>query len=105
MIADKRRIVVKVRRMTQYKPVGWPFPSYRGYAHERLHRRRDRPKTSSGTPSEVRSRAPPAEIRIEVQIILISDGGGIRETMPSFLYVLCLVPTEPTAPARSRQGN
>ncbi|WP_210189605.1 VOC family protein [Bradyrhizobium brasilense] len=35
---------------------------------------------------EVRSGAP-TEIRIGDSIILISDGGGVREAMPAILYV------------------
>ena len=29
----------------------------------------------------------PTEMRIGDSIIMISDGGGVRETMPAFLYV------------------
>ncbi|WP_267221599.1 VOC family protein [Dyella silvae] len=29
----------------------------------------------------------PAEIRIGDSVVMISDGGGMRETMPAFLYV------------------
>ena len=71
--------------MTQYKPVGWPsviprivtsdFTGLAGFL-----------KNVFGAEGEVRSGAP-TEIRIGDSIILISDGGGIRETMPSFLYV------------------
>ncbi|MDX8482568.1 hypothetical protein RFN28_29525 [Mesorhizobium sp. VK24D] len=39
-----------------------------------------------GAKGELRSRAP-TEIRIGDSIILISDGGGVREAMPAFLYV------------------
>ena len=39
-----------------------------------------------GAEGEVRSGAP-TEIRIGDSIILISDGGGVREAMPAFLYV------------------
>lgn len=29
----------------------------------------------------------PAEVKIGDSVILVSDGGGLRETMPAFLYV------------------
>lgn len=71
--------------MTQYKPVGWPSVIPRivtrdsaglaGFVREVF-----------GAEGEVRSGAP-TEVRIGDSMILISDGGGVRETMPGFLYV------------------
>jgi uncharacterized glyoxalase superfamily protein PhnB len=43
-------------------------------------------RTVFGAEGELRSGAP-TEIRIGDSIILISDGGGVREAMPAFLYV------------------
>ncbi|MCC8981240.1 VOC family protein [Bradyrhizobium acaciae] len=71
--------------MTQYKPVGWPSVIPRivtpdliglvGFLRDVF-----------AAQGEVRSGAP-TEIRIGDSIILISDGGGVREAMPAFLYV------------------
>lgn len=71
--------------MRQFKPVGWPsvmprivtndVPGLTGFM-----------KTVFGAEGEARSGAP-TEIRIGDSIILISDGGDIRERMPAFLYI------------------
>lgn len=71
--------------MSQYKPAGWPsvmprivtsdVPGLSGFL-----------KTVFGAEGEPRSGAP-TEIRIGDSMLLISDGGGIREGMPAFLYV------------------
>ena len=71
--------------MTQFKPAGWPSVIPRivmrdvtglaGFLRDVF-----------GAEGEVRSGAP-TEIRIGDSIILISDGGGVREAMPALLHV------------------
>ena len=43
-------------------------------------------KSVFGGEGEVRAEAP-SEIRIGDSIVMISDGGGVRDAMPAFLYV------------------
>ena len=42
----------------------------------------------------------PAEVRIGDSIVMISDGGGRRETMPGFLYVYVEEADEDVSPRR-----
>jgi uncharacterized glyoxalase superfamily protein PhnB len=71
--------------MSQFTPAGWPTVIPRIFTS-------DVPGLTSflrivlGAEGEVRS-GMPTEIRIGDSIILISDGDGIRELMPAFLYV------------------
>ncbi|UFX48794.1 hypothetical protein HAP47_0019875 [Bradyrhizobium sp. 41S5] len=71
--------------MTQFKPVGWPSVIPRIVSHD-LAGLAEFLTDVFGAEGEVRSGAP-TEIRIGDSIILISDGGGVREAMPAFLYV------------------
>jgi len=77
--------LVKGKRMTQYKPVGWPSVIPRIVTRD-LSGLTGFLRDVFGAEGEVRSGAP-TEIRIGDSIILISDGGGVREAMPTFLYV------------------
>ncbi|WP_375783150.1 VOC family protein [Bradyrhizobium sp. Pha-3] len=71
--------------MSQFKPAGWPsviprivtrdLTGLAGFLSDVFE-----------AEGEVRSGAP-TEIRIGDSIILISDGGGVRDAIPAFLYV------------------
>src|SRR5947209_19504387 len=71
--------------MTQFKPTGWPSVVPRIFA-------RDVAGSTQflgavfGAQGEIQSQAP-TEMRIGDSIILVSDGGGVRDAMPAFLYV------------------
>ncbi|GKQ51118.1 glyoxalase/bleomycin resistance/extradiol dioxygenase family protein [Bradyrhizobium sp. Ce-3] len=71
--------------MTQYKPAGWPSVIPRIVTRDRTGLAGFLRDVFDAT-GEVRSDAP-TEMRIGDSIILISDGGGVREAMPAFLYV------------------
>ncbi|TWC06792.1 putative glyoxalase superfamily protein PhnB [Bradyrhizobium macuxiense] len=71
--------------MTQYKPAGWPSVIPRIVTRD-IAGLTAFLRDVFGAEGEVRTGAP-TEIRIGDSIILISDGGGIREAMPAFLYV------------------
>ena len=71
--------------MNQTKPIGWPSVMPRIIASDVPGLTRFL-RTVFGAEGELRSGAP-TEIRIGDSIILISDGGGVREAMPAFLYV------------------
>src|SRR4051794_35264512 len=75
----------EVRRMDKFKPEGWRTVTPRiitddvagvvGFL-----------KTVFGASGELRTNAP-VEVKIGDSIVMVSDGGGIRESMPAFLYV------------------
>lgn len=71
--------------MTQFKPVGWPSVIPRIVTRD-VAGLAGFLRDGFGAEGDVRSGAP-TEIRIGDSIILISDGGGVREAMPAFLYV------------------
>ncbi|WP_431014444.1 hypothetical protein [Bradyrhizobium pachyrhizi] len=71
--------------MPQFKPAGWPFVIPRIVTSDLTGLARFL-RDVFDAQGEVRSDAP-TEIRIGDSIILISDGGGVREAMPAFLYV------------------
>ena len=71
--------------MTQSKPIGWPSVVPRIFTSD-IAGLTGFLRTVFGAEGELRSGAP-TEIRIGDSIILISDGGGVREAMPAFLYV------------------
>ena len=71
--------------MSQSKPVGWPSVMPRIFTSD-VAGLTGFLRTVFGAEGELRSGAP-TEIRIGDLIILISDGGGVREAMPAFLYV------------------
>ena len=71
--------------MSHSKPVGWPSVMPRIFTSD-IAGVTGFLRTVFGAEGELRSGAP-TEIRIGDSIILISDGGGVREAMPAFLYV------------------
>lgn len=74
--------------MPQFKPAGWPSVIPRIVTRD-LAGLAGFLKDLFGAEGDVRSGAP-TEMRIGDSIILISDGGGVREAMPAFLYVYVL---------------
>ena len=71
--------------MSQSKPIGWPSVMPRIFTSD-VAGLTGFLRTVFGADGELRSGGP-TEIRIGDSIILISDGGGLREAMPAFLYV------------------
>lgn len=71
--------------MSQSKPIGWPSVIPRIVTND-VAGLTAFLRTVFVAVGELRSGAP-TEIRIADSIILVSDGGGLRETMPAFLYV------------------
>ncbi|MCP3412648.1 VOC family protein [Bradyrhizobium brasilense] len=71
--------------MTPFKPAGWPSVIPRIVTRDLTGLARFL-RDVFDAQGEVRSGAP-TKIRIGDSIILISDGGGVREAMPAFLYV------------------
>jgi PhnB protein len=71
--------------MSQSKPIGWPSVMPRIFTSD-VAGLTGFLRTVFGAEGELRSAAP-TEIRIGDSIILISDGGGVREAMPAFLHV------------------
>ena len=71
--------------MSQFKPIGWPSVMPRIFTSDVAGLTRFL-RIVFGAEGEVRSGAP-TEIRIGDSIILVSDGGGVREAMPAFLHV------------------
>jgi PhnB protein len=71
--------------MSQSKPIGWPSVMPRIFTSD-VAGLTGFLRTVFGAEGELRSAAP-TEIRIGDSIILISDGAGVREAMPAFLYV------------------
>ena len=71
--------------MSQFKPIGWPSVVPRLFAND-VAGLVGFLRTVFGAEGEPRSGAP-SEIHIGESIILVSDGGGVREAMPAFLHV------------------
>ena len=71
--------------MPQFKPAGWPSVIPRIVTRD-LTGLTGFLSDVFDAEGDVRSGAP-TEIRIGDSIILISDGGGVRDAMPAFLYV------------------
>ena len=71
--------------MSQFKPIGWPSVVPRLFAND-VAGLVEFLRAVFGAEGEPRSGAP-SEIRIGESIILVSDGGGVREAMPAFLHV------------------
>jgi PhnB protein len=74
-----------VRRLTQFKPNGWPSVVPRIVTSD-VSGLTEFLRAVFGAVGELRPSAP-AEIRIGDSVILVSDGDGVREPMPTFLYV------------------
>jgi PhnB protein len=71
--------------MRKLKPDGWHTLTPRIVTND-LARLVDFLTVVFGAAGELQSAAP-TEMRIGDSIVMISDGGGIREAMPAFLYV------------------
>ena len=71
--------------MSQFKPIGWPTVMPRIVTSD-VAGLTGFLRTVFGAEGELRSGAP-TEIRIGDSIILISDGGDVRDSMPAYLYV------------------
>ncbi|MCC8957191.1 VOC family protein [Bradyrhizobium sp. Pear77] len=71
--------------MTQFKPIGWPTVIPRIVTSD-LAGLTGFLRDVFDAQGEVRSGAP-TEMRMGDSIILISDGGSVRDAMPAFLYV------------------
>ena len=71
--------------MSQSKPIGWPSVIPRIFTSD-VAGLTEFVRTVFGADGELQS-GTPTEMRIGDSIILISDGGGVREAMPAFLYV------------------
>jgi PhnB protein len=71
--------------MTRFKPGGWPSVTPRIVTHD-VAGLAEFMRTVFAASGELRSKAP-TEMRIGDSIIMVSDGGEVREAMPAFLYV------------------
>jgi uncharacterized glyoxalase superfamily protein PhnB len=71
--------------MSQSKPIGWPTVMPRIVTSD-VAGLTGFLRTVFGAEGELRSAAP-TEVRIGDSMILISDGGGVRQAMPAFLHV------------------
>ncbi len=71
--------------MSQSKPTGWPSVIPRIFTSD-VAGLTGFLRAVFGADGELRSGAP-TEVRIGDSIILVSDGGGVREAMPAFLHV------------------
>jgi PhnB protein len=71
--------------MTKFRPDGWPIVIPRIFTQE-VHGVVGFLKSVFGASGKVRTNAP-AEMWIGDSLIMVSDGGGLREARPSFLYV------------------
>src|SRR5215470_19330254 len=71
--------------MSQSKPIGWPSVVPRIFTSD-VAGLTGFLRTVFGAEGELRSGAP-TEIRIGDSIVMVSDGGGVREAMPAFLHV------------------
>jgi PhnB protein len=85
LIDNGASILSRMQDMSQSKPIGWPSVMPRILTSE-VAGLTGFLRTVFGADGELRSGAP-TEIRIGDSIILVSDGGGVREAMPAFLYV------------------
>jgi uncharacterized glyoxalase superfamily protein PhnB len=71
--------------MNKFKPDGWPTVAPRIFTPD-VEGLVAFLKSVFGGKGEVRAEAP-SEIRIGDSIVMVSDGGGVRDAMPAFLYV------------------
>jgi uncharacterized glyoxalase superfamily protein PhnB len=71
--------------MAKFKPSGWPTVIPRIFTQD-VGGVVGFLKTVFGADGRVRADAP-AEMRIGDSLIMVSDGGGVREARPAFLYV------------------
>jgi PhnB protein len=71
--------------MGKFRPDGWPTMIPRIFTPD-VEGLVAFLKSVFGGEGEVRAEAP-SEIRIGDSIVMISDGGGVRDAMPAFLYV------------------
>jgi PhnB protein len=71
--------------MNKFKPDSWPTVTPRIFTDD-VARLAGFLKVVFGASGTLRSGAP-TELRIGDSVVLISDGGGVREAMPAFLYV------------------
>jgi uncharacterized glyoxalase superfamily protein PhnB len=71
--------------MSKHKPDGWPTVTPRIFTPD-VAGLVAFLKSVFGGEGEVRADMP-TEIRIGDSIVMVSDGGGVRDAMPAFLYV------------------
>jgi PhnB protein len=71
--------------MNKFKPDGWPTVTPRIFTDD-VARLVEFLKIVFGASGMLQSGAP-TELRIGDSVVLISDGGGVREARPAFLYV------------------
>src|SRR5258708_29483316 len=71
--------------MNKFKPDGWPTVTPRVFTDD-VAGLVGFLKTVFGAGGELQSAAP-TEVTIGDSVVMISDGGGVREAMPAFLYV------------------
>jgi PhnB protein len=71
--------------MNKFKPDGWPTVTPRIFTDD-VARLAGFLKIVFGASGRLQSEAP-TELRIGDSVVLISEGGGVREAMPAFLYV------------------
>jgi PhnB protein len=71
--------------MTKFQPDGWPTVIPRVFTEDAAGVI-DFLKTVFGADGQMRAGAP-TEMRIGDSLIMVSDGGGVREARPAFLYV------------------
>jgi len=71
--------------MSKFKPDGWPTVTPRIFTDD-VAGLVGFVKAVFGAAGELRSGAP-TELRIGDSIVMVSDGGGMREAMPACLYV------------------
>jgi len=71
--------------MSKHKPDGWPTVIPRIFTPD-VEGLVAFLRSVFGGEGEVRPNAP-SEIRIGDCIVMVSDGGGVRDAMPAFLYV------------------
>ena len=71
--------------MTKFRPDGWPTVTPRLFTSD-VAGLVDFLRLTFGATGEVRPGVP-AEIRIGDSVIMVSDGGGVREPLSGFFYV------------------
>ncbi len=71
--------------MTSYKPKGWPTVAPRIFVND-VAGLVDFLKHVVGADGDIRPGAP-VELRIDDSVVMISDGAGLRDPSPAFLYV------------------
>jgi uncharacterized glyoxalase superfamily protein PhnB len=71
--------------MTSYQPHGWPTVIPRIFTND-VRSVVGFLKSVLGAEGELRTDVP-TELRIGDSLIMVSDGGGVRDAMPAFFYV------------------